>query len=322
MEKKPDSQKQSWLKKSVLAAGTLLIAGGLLLGPSLLAENGETSAQSADDTAVFSVRTQEAQRQNLHAFLDVNGEIVSARQAEVFPEAAGRLVAVHAALGSYVRAGDIIAEVDPSRPGADFMNSPVIAPISGIVSRTPLSVGMTVGPNSSITVISANGNLEISARIPEREVAGLVPGLKAQVSLQAFPGESFAATVTRVSPVLDSASRTKLINLHFDPLPNGAHDPRINAGMFARIRINTHSYSDVLAVPAEALVSGRGADAVYVAGFDAAGLPVAHRREVERGPSHQGWTEIKAGLNEGETVIVQGQQLLSGGERVRIIGGV
>jgi hypothetical protein len=32
-----------------------------------------------------------------------------------------------------------------------------------------------------------------------------------------------------------------------------------------------------------------------------------------------GLTEIKSGLSEGEAVVIQGQQLLSGGEAVRVI---
>ena len=306
---------KKWLRKSIIITGTVLIAGCLLLGPALLAgaDNGTVVAQN--ETPTYSVRSAAAEKQTLHAYLDVNGDIIAAQQAEAYPDVAGKLVSVYTSLGSYVRKGDIIAEVDPSRPGASYMNSPVYAPISGIVSKTPLSVGMTVSPNTSITMISVNENLEISARIPEREIAGLETGLKAQVSLQAYPGETISATVSRVSPILDSASRTKLINLKIDD-----NDPRINAGMYARIRINTRSYPDVLTIPAEAVVKSHGITTVYVIQQNEIGLTVASRREVNCGVTLQGWTEIKSGLSEGERVVVQGQQLLSGGERLRVIG--
>jgi membrane fusion protein (multidrug efflux system) len=176
---------------------------------------------------------------------------------------------------------------------------------------------MNVSPNSSITTIAANGTLEINARIPEREIAGLAPGLRAAVSLQAYPGETFNATVNRVSPVVDSVSRTKLVNLRFD-----VNDNRVSPGMFARLSINTRTYPNVLSVPAEAVISNRQNDSVYVIAINDMGMPVAQRREISRGVTLQGWTEIKAGLNEGDVVIVQGQQLLSGGESVRIIGNV
>ena len=312
MEKK--MKKKAMLKKVILAAGTLLAACGLFFGPSLLAGSENAASAEAIEMPTFSVRTQEAVQQTLRAFLDVNGDIVSTQQVEVFPDVAGRLISLQVSLGSYVRAGDIIAEIDASRPGATFMNSPVTAPISGIVSRTPLPVGSTVGPASSITSISANGgNLEISARIPEREIAGLSPGLKAEVSLQAYPGETFTATVSRVSPIVDSSSRTKLINLRFDQV-----DHRINPGMFARVRINTRSYSNVLTVPTEAIVSYRGVQTVFVVNHNNADLPgsipTAIRREVSSGVTLQGWTEITSGL-ERQSISLQPLRGLSWPEK-------
>jgi multidrug efflux pump subunit AcrA (membrane-fusion protein) len=313
--------KKSLRKKIIFVIVILLAASVLLLAPSMLAGNTTTPSTETRQASVFSVRTAEAQIQTLYAFLETNGDIVSTQQTDVFPDAAGRLVSVRVALGSYVRKGDLIAEIDPSRPGMEYMNSPVYAPISGYISKTPLSVGMTVSQNTSIATISANGTLEISARIPEREIAGLSVGLKAEVSLQAYPGEAFTATVTRVSPIIDSASRTKLINLSFDPSVSGAsHDTRINAGMFARLSINTRTYPNILTIPVETIISSRGVDTVYVVVVDEMGLPTAERREVICGVTLQGKTEIKSGLAEGETVIIQGQQLLSGGENLRIIG--
>jgi len=88
--------------------------------------------------------------------------------------------------------------------------------------------------------------------------------------------------------------------------------------MFARLKINTRSYQNVITVPAEAIINSRGADVVYVI-QNQAGIPTAVKREVTRGVTLQGWTEIKSGLNEKETVVVQGQQLLNGGESLRVI---
>jgi hypothetical protein len=55
-----------------------------------------------------------------------------------------KLVKLYAALGAQVRQGDIIVEVDPSKPGVNYMTSPAI----------------------SVTAVSTTGDLEIIARIP------------------------------------------------------------------------------------------------------------------------------------------------------------
>ncbi|MDR3312781.1 MAG: efflux RND transporter periplasmic adaptor subunit [Spirochaetaceae bacterium] len=310
--------KKIGMKSIALFVGTALAASGLLFVPSMLAGNTAGSVAAAE-TPVFAVKTAPVQVKTLRVFLQVNGDIVSAQQAEVFPDTSGKLVSVRVTLGSRVRKGDLIAEIDPSRAGSAYMSSPVYAPISGIVILTPLVVGMTVSPGTGITTISVDDQLEISARIPEREISGLVPGLKAEVSLQAYRGEMFAATVTRVSPVLDAISRTKLITLTFDK-----NDSRINAGMFARLRINTRNYTDVLTVPAEAVLQKNNVSAVYVsrAGGMEKGLAEsrsAELRSVTTGVTIDGWTEIAAGLLDGEAVVIQGQQLLSDGAALWII---
>jgi multidrug efflux pump subunit AcrA (membrane-fusion protein) len=307
-------KKKKSIKTAALVLGTMIAAASLVFGPGLLASRDESRGEITNsETPLFSVRTENAERRTLRSFLEVNGDIVSAHEADVFPDAAGKLVRVNIALGSQVRKGEVIAEVDPSKPGITYMNSPVYAPISGTISRIPLPAGSTVGMDTSIATLSATGNPEITARIPEREIAGLRTGLGAEVRLQAYPGEIFSATVSHVSPVLDAASRTKLVTLAFDQ-----NDSRINAGMFVRVRINTRTYDNVLAVPVEAIVNKRGEITVYVLRNNGSQV---ESRAVAPGASIDGWTEIRSGLDEGEAVVVQGQQLLSGGESVRVVSG-
>ncbi|MDR1177277.1 MAG: efflux RND transporter periplasmic adaptor subunit, partial [Spirochaetaceae bacterium] len=235
-------EKKKGIKSAGIVLGTMLAVAMLVLDPNLLASGGEGREEAdGSEAPMLSVITESAEKRTLYASLDVNGDIVSAQEAGVFPDVSGKLIRVNVALGSQVRRGDIVAEVDPSKPGTNYMSSPVYAPISGTVSQIPLSAGTTVSPGTSIATLSVTGNLEIIARIPEREIAQLRPGLKAEVTLPAYPGEIFSATVSHVSPVLDAASRTKLITLAFD-----RNDSRINAGMFARIKINARTYADVL----------------------------------------------------------------------------
>ncbi|MDR1143729.1 MAG: HlyD family efflux transporter periplasmic adaptor subunit, partial [Spirochaetaceae bacterium] len=163
-------KKKKGLKTAGIVLGIMIAAGALVFGPGLSAAGNKTGEEAeTGESPVFSVKTENAERRTLRAFLEVNGDIVSGQEADVFPDVPGKLIRVNAALGSPVRRGDVIAEVDPSRPGASYMNSPVYAPLSGTVSRTPLSVGSTVDTGTSIAAISAINNLEITARIPERE---------------------------------------------------------------------------------------------------------------------------------------------------------
>jgi RND family efflux transporter MFP subunit len=179
------------------------------------------------------------------------------------------------------------------------------------VGAVNFAEGAMVSPANSIALISANDNLEIEARIPEREVSSLQMGLSAAVLIEAYPGETFSATVRKTAPAIDPQSRTKKIVLVF----NNA-DKRPEAGMFVRLRLNTQTYSDVVTIPGEALVERGGETFVYVL---ASGGKVS-RRQVEAGVTIDGVTEITSGLADGEEVVVQGQQFLSEGAAVRVAG--
>jgi multidrug efflux pump subunit AcrA (membrane-fusion protein) len=302
----------------VLVAAGLMFIPSLVLGQSAGTQTGGGGRMPARETgsAVFAVRTEEAEIRSLQAYIEVNGNIVSERQIAVMPDAAGKLVSMRAALGDTVRKGALLAEIDPSRPGAEYSLSPVYAPVSGVVASSPAAEGSTVSVNTTLLTIAAADSLEIEALIPEREVGQLRTGLSAQVRLEAFPGEVFTATLARLSPVIDPASRTKKITLKFT-----RNDSRINPGMFARIKLNTRSYENVVSIPQQALTDKRGSAVVYVVNANVLdGAPLVSMRTVIPGVNIDGEVEIKSGLAAGEAVVVQGQQFLTDGAAVRLIG--
>ncbi|GHV87836.1 MexH family multidrug efflux RND transporter periplasmic adaptor subunit [Spirochaetia bacterium] len=295
-------------KKFIGIVMTMVIAAALVFIPALVAQDGSAVSETAAETAVYSVKTAAAETRTLEAYLEVNGDIVSEGQVAVLSETAGKLIAVKAALGTQVRKGDLIAQVDPSSAGTRYMASSVYAPISGIVCAAPLAVGSTVQPGSIITSIAQADDLQIEALIPEREVSQLHIGLTATVTLPAFQGEVFTANITQVSPILDPASRTKKIVLNFT-----SADSRINAGMFAHIKLNTRTYPNAVTVPAEAVGEQAGAKYVYVLNNGKVDL-----QEVVTGVTVDHITEIKSGLASGNAVVIQGQQFLSDGAAVLV----
>jgi multidrug efflux pump subunit AcrA (membrane-fusion protein) len=319
------------MKKVILVVMVVgILAAGFLVIPSKLAgtstepgRDGPGMKESSTDR-IFAVRTEYAEIRDLKAYIDVNGNIVSAQQVAVVPDAAGKLVSVKVLLGSAVQKGALLGEVDPSRPGDSYSLSPIYAPVSGTVVSKPLSPGSTVSTNTTVLTLAATGLLEIEALIPEREVGQLRTGLSAEVSLEAFPGEIFTAEMVRLSPVLDPVSRTKPITLRFI-----REDPRINPGMFGRIKLKTRTYSQVIAIPEAGIIESRGNTLVYVVSPDSTPTSTlaadneaatVHMREISTGVRIDGEVEIQRGLTSGEAVVVQGQQFLTDGARVRVIG--
>ena len=260
---------------------------------------------------VFSVKTQVVKKETLHGYVIANGEIESQNSVNVFPDVSGKIMETNVMLGSSVKRGDIIAYVDPNAPGQYYKKSPVYAPISGSIISTPLKNGTTVSTNTVVAIVGDISNLQVSADIPERYVAVLKQGLKAEVSVEAYPDLLFNATVTRVSPVVDTSSRTKEVILHFDQ-----RDERVNAGMFGKIKLYTVDYEGEVVMPADALVSLNDEYYAYVV---KEGGESVERRKVKTGESVDGQIQILDGVNEGEKVVIQGQTSLNDGSKIRDI---
>ncbi|MGI5055659.1 efflux RND transporter periplasmic adaptor subunit [Treponema socranskii] len=264
----------------------------------------------APSQTVSSVRTQVAEVVTLHDYINTNGDIEAVNSVTVYPDIGGKIVSTNVTLGSPVRRGDVIARVDPSEPGSSYTLSPVLAPINGSIIKTPLKVGTKVTTSSAVTTIGDIASLQITAKIPERYVASLRTGLKAEISLEAYPDAVFAATVTHVSPVLDVNARTKEIVLTFDE-----NDMRINAGMFGKVKLYTLDYEGAVALPSDAVVTKGDKPYLYVVKSD----DTVEQREITLGQSVDGTVQVLSGIEAGERVVVEGGQVLSNGAKVRDI---
>lgn len=301
------------IKKSWVVAGCSLFA--VVLTAIYANTIGKSSGGGAGSArggrgggATVSVRTMTAEITTLHGYVSTNGEIESQNSVSVFPDMGGKVISTSVMLGSSVNRNDIIAYVDPSEPGTSYRSSPVYAPISGSIISTPLKNGTKVTTSTAVAIIGDIRNLQITANVPERYVAVLKKGLKAEISVEAYPGVVFPATVSRVSPVVDSDTRTKQIILTFDK-----RDERINAGMFAKVKLYTQDFSGFPVMPGAALVQNGDDFFAYVVRSDS----TVAKMKVEKGESVDGYVQILSGVNAGDKVVIQGMTSLGDGSKVQ-----
>ncbi len=259
---------------------------------------------------VVSVKTVSAAKGELHDYVKSNGEIQPQTSIDVFPDIGGKVSRVNVALGTRVYRGQVLAMIDPSSPGEYYANSPVTSPISGTITAAPLRVGTKVTAGTAITTVGDVQNLQVSVSIPERYVASLKVGLKADIILEAYPDEVFEATVTRVSPLVDSISRTKKIILNFEET-----NPKIEAGMFAKVKLWIDVYDGAIVVPAAAVTEVNKEKYVFIVKSD----NTVEKRFVVTGKTVDSDIQILEGVSEGETVVVEGMRVLSNGAAVKDI---
>ena len=255
-----------------------------------------------------SVRTMLLENTTLTDFVITNGEIETQTSIEVFPSIGGRVVEMKVSLGSPVKQGDIIAYIDPSEPGSYYAKSPVTAPISGSIISSPVKTGQKVSVSSVVTKIGDIANLQVSAKVPERYVADLRIGQRAEITMQAYGNEVFWAKVVRISPVVDAATRTKEIILNFEQ-----NYEKVNAGMFAKVKLYTNDYSGYPVVPQDSLVNNSDKYYLYVVKEDS----TVEKRQVTLGQNIDGYYQILDGVVAGETVVIEGMLTLTNGSKVR-----
>lgn len=308
-------EKKSKLSLIVTVAAVLLtVAAVVAINATKNTENaggpgkgGARGWRGAGNT-IFTVRSAEAVKKTLNDYVITNGEVESQSAVEVFPSMGGKVQQINVLLGSQVKKGDVIAKIDPSEPGTKYALSPVEAPISGSIVSTPLKVGTKVTTNSAVTMIGDIDNLQISASVPERYVSELKTGLKAEITVEAYPDVIFMATVSRVSPVVDAATRTKQVIMNFDK-----KDSRVNAGMFAKVKLYTSKYSGKLVVPSDAIITNDD-DVSYL--FVVNDDYTVSRRTVKTGKAIDGMIQVTDNLMAGERVVYEGMLSLSDGANV------
>lgn len=240
----------------------------------------------------------------------INGEILARNHVTIYPTVGGRLVESNYDIGDRVNRGDVVAMIDPSRPGEVYSRSPVISTVSGTVLQAPYSIGDTLTIQSGIYVVGDLSSLIVETYIPERFVAAVRLGMRAVLWFEAIPNETFNAEVTEINPVLDPASRTLRIRLRFLN-----SDQRIKAGMFATISLVTDRRVNVPVIPRISVINTYGSWIVFVADEN----NIARRREVTLGIDNEDEIEVLDGLSIGELVVSAGQNFLSNGDPVRIV---
>ena len=178
------------------------------------------------------------------------------------------------------------------------------APVDGTVLSLHAVAGEVARPEESLAVIGDLSSLWILADLYEADLGKVGPspaGLAATVRVKAFPDRAFPGTVELLGATMDEATRTVKVRIRVDN-----KDGLLRPGMFARVELWQPGNEEVLAAPAEAVLSDEGRSFVFVHHHD----DFYVRRPVETGRRFGGWVELKDGLAGGETLVTRGAFLL------------
>ncbi len=124
------------------------------------------------------------------------------------------------------------AQVDLYRQ--QLADSILRSPIDGVVAEKRTDVGQRLGDQSITMVIVQTSPLKLRFRVPERYLAAVKTGQTVKAIVDPYPNVNFEGKVTVVGGIIDSATRTFLVETEF---PN--RDGKLKPGLFARVQLDT-----------------------------------------------------------------------------------
>lgn len=187
---------------------------------------------------------------------------------------------------------------------ARLADTEVRSPLEGVVLGRSVDTGEVVMINQPLFRVGNTDDLVLECSIDEADVAKVAIGSKAAVSLYAFSGKSFKATVFEVLPDADRAKKSFLTKLRLEGAPAG-----LRSGMSAEVNVIVAERPGSLLAPADAIDSSGFA---WVAKDGR-----AERRKLAVGARDMLRVEILGGLAEGDQVVVAGGDQLQPGAKVK-----
>ncbi len=199
--------------------------------------------------------------------------------------------------------------------------SEIRSPLEGTVTRKDCELYRKVSSAERLFRVAILDPLRVRVRVTEKEVSRISVGenpvtLEVDALSDTKGGGEFTGDLSFVGPVVDSRTGTVEVRVRVSNA-----DGALTSGMFSRVYIQTDVHPATKVVLKQALLGEEGAHYVFVVRPGDGNRPVAHRVEVKAGISDDKYAEILSDKPSfSDWVIVEGQNLLSEGDRVVFAG--
>ena len=185
----------------------------------------------------------------------------------------------------------------------------IVAPLAGVLTDRRYAVGELAAVGIPIFELLQLSPIKLEIKVPERRIAELSLGQKADVTVDALGEARYTGEISYMNPSLDQISRNLMVRII---VPN--KDMKIKPGMFARARISTGAHQNILAVPRDAVLSASDEYGVFVVEDG-----VARKRPVDLGAEWRDLVEVVSGIAEGDEVVSAGQHVVQEGSKVSVV---
>ena len=182
----------------------------------------------------------------------------------------------------------------------------VLAPSSGTITEVKFKVGEVPGVGGAMFTIANLDKVILKLNVTSSEIGFFKKGAKATIELN---GEKLVGEVSLIPLAANPTTRFFPVEVTFKN-----KGQKLLPGMYLTAKLDAREVTGIT-IPTEAVVYSNGVNSVWT--VDANGK--AKRKIVQLGVQTKNDIQIKEGLNEGDIVMVEGQNRMNDGDKVLIV---
>ncbi len=191
--------------------------------------------------------------------------------------------------------GALLRDADASRATGEF---DLFAPQDGVVISDAFMVGEFVTPGRVLFELTDVTAPWVEAQLNPQDAANVTVGTPVRISRHGR--QWLDGKVVQLHYRLNPTTRTRPVRIEVNN-----SDTIMPAGEYVDVEVQITDATPLIAVPRDALILMRGSQTVFKVISDE-----LYPQPVEIGVTRAGWTEIKAGLAQGDEIVVKGAFLL------------
>jgi multidrug efflux pump subunit AcrA (membrane-fusion protein) len=254
------------------------------------------------------VSVKEATKGSVENRLSLSGIIEPWEQVMVFVKFPGKLIQKNVEEGQIVVKDQVLAYVNIDEIGMESNNYEVKAPLAGIVAMINFDPGSLVAPSAPLMVIMNTDTVKTTVHVIESEIGEVHKGVRATISVPAYPKRTFYGTVSSVHPIVDPMSHTTKIEVQINN-----RDHTLKPGMSATVVLSLGRHDNVVTVPKDAIIEKLGETYVFLYNNG-----LAKKSNIQTGYDDGSRVEILQGVNAGDKIITTDINVLINDTKVQV----
>ena len=183
-------------------------------------------------------------------------------------------------------------------------------PFSGVIVDLPYCTpGTRINAGQALVRLMDYKKLYLEINLPEKNIQEVILNQKVRITNYSLPDDTLSGTITELSPVISTETRTFKGKLLIDN-----PDLKLRPGMFVKADIIVTRKDSTVVIPKNLILSGPKGKRVFVVDQG-----TAYEKKIDIGLENQEEAEIIKGLDVNEKLVIKGYETLRDRSKVKVI---